>query len=85
MPPWPGIESAKSFILKALLKPEAKNPPNGATREANAANTRACNCTGRYDKVVNWEDGNIRLIRVSAVAPISMVLGTNTQFEEQVT
>jgi hypothetical protein len=29
--------SPKSLISNALLKPLAKNPPNGATSEANAA------------------------------------------------
>ena len=27
MPPWPGMESPKSLILKVRLRPEAKNPP----------------------------------------------------------
>lgn len=27
-PPWPGMVSPKSFILKARLKPLAKKPPN---------------------------------------------------------
>jgi len=31
IPPWPGIRSPKSLILKARLKPEAKKPPKGAT------------------------------------------------------
>lgn len=34
-PPWPGIVSAKSFTLKALLKPLARNPPKGAMIEQN--------------------------------------------------
>jgi len=40
MPPCPGILSPKSLILKALLRPLAKNPPKGAIREANVAKTR---------------------------------------------
>lgn len=39
MPPWPGIEAPKSLMLKARLKPEAKKPPKGATREAKMAMT----------------------------------------------
>ena len=34
MPPWPGMMSPKSLILKALLKPEAKKPPKGPMMEA---------------------------------------------------
>ena len=30
MPPWPGMLSPKSLILKPRLKPLAKKPPNGA-------------------------------------------------------
>ena len=37
IPPWPGMLSPKSLILKARLKPEAKKPPNGATSEAKHA------------------------------------------------
>lgn len=33
-PPCPGMVSAKSLILNALFNPLAKNPPNGATKEA---------------------------------------------------
>lgn len=40
IPPCPGILSPKSLMLKALLKPEAKNPPNGAASEAKDAMTR---------------------------------------------
>mmetsp|Transcript_6268 Transcript_6268/g.13756 ORF Transcript_6268/g.13756 Transcript_6268/m.13756 type:complete len:219 (+) Transcript_6268:827-1483(+) len=46
MPPWPGMVSPKSFILKARLKPLAKKPPNGAMTEAKMANIMACSCTG---------------------------------------
>lgn len=41
-PPWPGIDYPKSLILKALLTPEAKNPPKGAISEANPAIIKAC-------------------------------------------
>lgn len=34
IPPCPGIVLAKSLILKALLNPLAKKPPNGPIREA---------------------------------------------------
>ena len=34
-PPWPGIESPKSFTRSARLKPEAKKPPKGAMTAAN--------------------------------------------------
>jgi len=34
-PPWPGIESPKSFTRSARLKPEAKKPPKGAMMAAN--------------------------------------------------
>src|SRR5690348_16000464 len=46
MPPCPGIESPKSLILKVLLSPEAKKPPNGAIKEAKVANTSMWNCIG---------------------------------------
>jgi hypothetical protein len=36
-PPWPGMESPKSLILKPRLKPLAKKPPKGAASEANTA------------------------------------------------
>lgn len=42
IPPWPGMESPKSLILKARLKPDAKKPPNGAMTEANTENTMEC-------------------------------------------
>ena len=45
MPPWPGMESPKSFILKPRLKPDAKKPPKGAMIDANIASTTACSCT----------------------------------------
>lgn len=35
------------MILKALLKPLAKNPPNGAMMEANSPSHKACHCTGK--------------------------------------
>lgn len=44
MPPWPGMESPKSLILKPRLKPEAKKPPKGAMIDANIASTTACSC-----------------------------------------
>jgi hypothetical protein len=40
-PPCPGIVSAKSFILIALFKPLAKNPPKGAIKLAKREMTRA--------------------------------------------
>lgn len=46
MPPWPGTRSPKSLILKVLLSPLAKKPPNGAMREAKVAITRMWNCIG---------------------------------------
>ena len=46
MPPWPGIDSPKSLTLKVRLRPEAKNPPKGAMREAKVAKTRMWNCIG---------------------------------------
>jgi hypothetical protein len=33
--------------LKALLKPLAKNPPNGAIIDANNPKASACHCTGK--------------------------------------
>ena len=47
MPPWPGMESPKSLILKPRLKPDAKKPPKGAMMDANMAMTTACNCSNR--------------------------------------
>jgi hypothetical protein len=38
MPPCPGMVSAKSLILRALLNPEAKKPPKGAMKLANRLN-----------------------------------------------
>jgi len=35
------------LILKALLKPLAKKPPNGAMIDANSPNHKACHCTGK--------------------------------------
>ena len=40
-PPWPGMLSEKSFILRPLFKPEAKKPPKGAMRAAKRAMTPA--------------------------------------------
>ena len=40
IPPCPGIESPKSLIFQARLKPEAKKPPNGAKIDAKAANNK---------------------------------------------
>ena len=48
MPPCPGMLWPKSLILNARLKPEAKNPPNGATREAKKANSRRWSWYGAY-------------------------------------
>lgn len=39
MPPWPGIQPAKSLILVALLSALARKPPNGAKIEAYSAIT----------------------------------------------
>ena len=50
IPPCPGIESPKSLILKVRLRPEAKNPPKGAMREAKVAKTRMCTCIGAMEK-----------------------------------
>lgn len=52
MPPCPGMEFPKSLILKALLKPEAKNPPKGAKVQAKSAMTNACSWTGAIMKVL---------------------------------
>ena len=38
----PGMIEAKSSSLYARLIPEAKKPPNGATRDAKSPSTRAC-------------------------------------------
>jgi hypothetical protein len=46
MPPWPGMESPKSLILKERLRPEAKKPPKGAMREAKVARLSAWNHIG---------------------------------------
>ena len=37
IPPCPGIDAPKSFILNALLNPDAKNPPKGAHMLENKA------------------------------------------------
>lgn len=37
MPPCPGMLWPKSLMSKARLKPEAKNPPKGATSDAKQA------------------------------------------------
>jgi hypothetical protein len=36
-----------TLILNALLKPLAKNPPNGAILDANRPYANACFCTGK--------------------------------------
>ena len=46
MPPWPGMLCPKSLMSKARLKPDAKKPPKGATRDAKVAITRAWNWKG---------------------------------------
>lgn len=51
MPPWPGMLSPKSLILKVRFKPEAKKPPNGAMREANVAKIVMWNCMGAIQNV----------------------------------
>ena len=35
-----------TFMLKALLKPEAKKPPNGAMREAKTERGKECSWAG---------------------------------------
>ena len=40
------MEQYITFILKALLKPLAKKPPNGAIIDANRPRAKACHCTG---------------------------------------
>mmetsp|Transcript_36055 Transcript_36055/g.64473 ORF Transcript_36055/g.64473 Transcript_36055/m.64473 type:complete len:238 (-) Transcript_36055:462-1175(-) len=46
IPPCPGMESPKSFTLKARLKPLAKKPPKGPMREAKTASAQACSWMG---------------------------------------
>lgn len=43
------LEVIQTLILKALLKPLAKNPPNGAIMDANKPRHKACHCTGSID------------------------------------
>ena len=38
-PPCPGMLSAKSFILRDRLSPDAKKPPKGATKDEKSAIT----------------------------------------------
>jgi hypothetical protein len=44
---WKNNKAVCTFILKALLKPLAKNPPNGAIIDANKPRAKACHCTGK--------------------------------------
>ncbi len=46
MPPCPGMESEKSFTLKARLNPLAKKPPKGAISEAKMEKTSECSWIG---------------------------------------
>jgi hypothetical protein len=39
---WKNNKAVCTFILKALLKPLAKNPPNGAIIDANKPRAKAC-------------------------------------------
>lgn len=43
------LEAVQTLILKALLNPLAKNPPNGAIMDANKPKHKACHCTGSID------------------------------------
>ena len=52
MPPWPGMMSPKSLILKALLNPLAKNPPNGPIMELKSESDSECNTNGHIVTVV---------------------------------
>lgn len=42
IPPCPGMVFAKSLILKALLNPLAKKPPNGPIKDANVERAMLC-------------------------------------------
>ena len=42
----PGMKESKSFFLYALLIALAKNPPNGATKEAKSPYANPCSCIG---------------------------------------
>ena len=57
MPPWPGMESPKSLILKPRLKPDAKKPPKGAMMDANIASTTACSCIQRIFSLISRGQG----------------------------
>lgn len=54
IPPWPGIKESKSFKPYARLIAEAKNPPNGATIDANRPYTIACIWIGYNMKVPRY-------------------------------
>ena len=40
------MESPKSLMLNVRLRPDAKNPPNGAISDANEARMMMWNCIG---------------------------------------
>ena len=65
-PPWPGMRSPKSLILKARLKPDAKKPPNGAISEAKAPKNVSLKVEIFLPKrtIWNWKG------RIPTVAPI---------------
>lgn len=43
------MQKIQTLILKALFKPLAKKPPNGAIIDANKPRYIACHCTGEID------------------------------------
>ena len=45
-PPWPGMSDAKSLMLRARLKPDARKPPKGAMSDAKTAMQHACSAAG---------------------------------------
>lgn len=45
----------RTLILNARLNPEAKNPPKGATKDANTAITTACHII--FDTRMSREEG----------------------------
>ncbi len=57
MPPWPGMDSPKSLMLKVRFRPDAKKPPKGAISDANVAKTRMWNWMGA-NVTVRRKEGN---------------------------
>lgn len=58
-----------TFTLKALLNPEAKNPPKGAIKDAKIASGIECNIAGymeisvpnyKYNDILVWHDGYLQ-------------------------